>query len=349
MKNLQQKAKEIRLTPQEKTAMRLSIFGAPSPISIQKSPYVLLSHKWMTALAALLIVIFTGGTTAFAAEGALPGQSLYALKTAVIEPIRVALAPTAGAKAEVHAQLAATRIEEAETLAQNGSLDATTSAQLADAFDEHSNAALAFAGAAGDADPSALAQVKAQIDASSAAGGSVLTALARRGGNEKNSEHSKGLAVRLLARAGESSAAKAQTFAATAPAPMAAHTMGVTADSASSDNERGGGAAQAAIELQLKAQGALAAAQALASTTATTSVSAEGMIKDAANLIADGSQALKDARYETAVDDFSRALSLSLRAQAVLKAEAQFNIKTDDENEGHSSGSSGEGGVELHL
>ncbi|MEK7108895.1 MAG: hypothetical protein AAB919_00470, partial [Patescibacteria group bacterium] len=107
-KKLNSEADHIRLTADEKRAMRLRVFGMPSPVRIARSPYVFFaSHRFMAALAAFVLVVFAGGSTAaYAAQGALPGEPLYALKTNVLEPVAVALASTPAKKAAVHVALA---------------------------------------------------------------------------------------------------------------------------------------------------------------------------------------------------------------------------------------------------
>jgi len=143
-KKLQNAAGPMRLTSQEKSAMRAQIFGAPSPVRVAPSPYVFLSHRWMQALAVCVLFISAGGTTVFASAGALPGDLLYPLKVNVSERIELALAPH-NKKAEVEEQLAERRVEEAQSLHALGRLDATTTQELEDSFDEHASHALALA------------------------------------------------------------------------------------------------------------------------------------------------------------------------------------------------------------
>ncbi len=91
-------------------------------------------------LAALALFIVTSSGISYAAEKALPGDTLYAIKTMVNEPARVALAIEPTAKAEVQIELAERRIEEATMLAAEGRLDTETQESLASAFETHANA-----------------------------------------------------------------------------------------------------------------------------------------------------------------------------------------------------------------
>lgn len=80
------------------------------------------SHRWVSAVAVVIIVIVAGNSAVLASYDALPGDALYSVKVDIVEPIRVALAQTPLAKAEVQAQQVQTRLQEAETLAAQGSL-----------------------------------------------------------------------------------------------------------------------------------------------------------------------------------------------------------------------------------
>ncbi len=158
-KKLNRESDHIRLTAEEKNAMRALLRSAMQSYegdAAVASPYapalrsfrsVVGSHRLLTALAALVLVVLAGGSTAaYAARGSLPGQPLYALKTKVLEPVEVALAATPAAKAQVETQIATRRVAEAQALAAQGRLDATTTQELEVNFNEHAAQALALAG-----------------------------------------------------------------------------------------------------------------------------------------------------------------------------------------------------------
>ena len=133
------------MTPEEKAAMRSRLFGAPSPLSPQHSPYFFFSFQFArVAVAGVLVLVLAGGGTAYAAQGALPGSPLYAVKINVNEPVKVALAAGPRAKAAAEESIAQTRVEEAQALEVQGRLDATTSEELEQDFNKHAAAALAF-------------------------------------------------------------------------------------------------------------------------------------------------------------------------------------------------------------
>jgi hypothetical protein len=86
-------------------------------------------------------------------------------------------------------------------------------------------------------------------------------------------------------------------------------------------------------------------AQASSSLDATTTVSIQTQINGIGALIEDGNQALNDSIFDTAVQDFTQALSRSLRLSALLDAQHKFDnhlidplIKQDTQDSGDDSG-----------
>jgi hypothetical protein len=74
--------------------------------------------------AALAVMIVLGGGTSLAAEAALPGEPLYAVKVEFNEKIKSALALNAEAEARLQTRLATERLLEASELKARGELDA---------------------------------------------------------------------------------------------------------------------------------------------------------------------------------------------------------------------------------
>lgn len=134
LKQFEKNAHKVRLTADEKSAMRGELLryiemhpakstpntnrgfskarqSIPSPFSIGS----LRSRKTLPvfAIAALLM----GGSTSFAAEGSLPGDILYPVKIHVNEAFRGAVAVSPKAKADWEVRLVERRLEEIEKLA----------------------------------------------------------------------------------------------------------------------------------------------------------------------------------------------------------------------------------------
>lgn len=99
------------------------------------------------ALAGVLMFVLVGGSgVAYAAEGSLPGETLYAVKIHVNERIEVALATTVDKKIAIETEIAERRVAEAQRLEAAGRLDATMTAEIEKNFDEHASRALALSG-----------------------------------------------------------------------------------------------------------------------------------------------------------------------------------------------------------
>lgn len=95
------------------------------------------------AAAVLVAAVFiASGGVSYAAEAALPGDFLYAVKTRVNEPLAGALALTAPAKTAWAMEVAGKRVQEAATLAAGDKLDATTESRLLANFSEHAQEAI---------------------------------------------------------------------------------------------------------------------------------------------------------------------------------------------------------------
>ncbi|HEX5774940.1 MAG TPA: DUF5667 domain-containing protein, partial [Candidatus Paceibacterota bacterium] len=80
------------------------------------------------SLLALLLI--SGGGVTMAAERAVPGETLYAIKTQVNEKVGAAWVNTSEERARYSARLAERRVDEAIVLADEGKLDADTAAYL---------------------------------------------------------------------------------------------------------------------------------------------------------------------------------------------------------------------------
>ncbi len=85
----------------------------------------------------LILALLAGGSISYAAEGALPGESLYAVKTNINENVRSFLAFSDEAEASLEASFAAERLKEAEQLASRGKLNAEARVQIEENFEAH--------------------------------------------------------------------------------------------------------------------------------------------------------------------------------------------------------------------
>jgi hypothetical protein len=108
--------------------------GSERQSMVKRSPIFTNNKKAMQFAVAIAIMVLLGGGTSIAADRALPGDALYAVKVNVNEQVRAALTFSADAKAKLNAQLAEERLREAAVLAAEGKLDAATEAELRSSF-----------------------------------------------------------------------------------------------------------------------------------------------------------------------------------------------------------------------
>lgn len=132
--------RETKLSHKEKGKLfaKLSAYQEMHPIAAPAaSPFAFIfSLKSAYTFAAIILLVATGAV-AQAAEGALPGEALYAVKVKVNEPIRGALSFTASAKAEWEIEKLERRLEEVERLAVEGKFDNEALAEMEKSIDKH--------------------------------------------------------------------------------------------------------------------------------------------------------------------------------------------------------------------
>ncbi len=136
----------VRLSDNERLALRERlvsytdlhpVYGSDTSPSYTDGFFaVFASRRFARMVPALAVILVAGSAVTFAAEGSAPGDSLYALKIHVNEPVMTAFSPTASGQAQVAADIATRRIDEAVTLATRGTLTPERQAYLSKAFDE---------------------------------------------------------------------------------------------------------------------------------------------------------------------------------------------------------------------
>jgi hypothetical protein len=132
----------IRLSDEVRARMRADVLTyadlhaiqAPNPV---RSTFHIFSMRLYAGLAAMVLVVTSIGGTTYAAEGALPGDTLYSFKLHVSEPVQTALIPSEEGKGAWHAILAERRLEEAAKLAAEDNLSAEAQELLAANFSTH--------------------------------------------------------------------------------------------------------------------------------------------------------------------------------------------------------------------
>lgn len=324
--------KREKLTPEERAKMHsvLSEYvrmkpprtAVPSPISYGFLSVIgtqLLRPAGAFMMAAMVLV-FGFGTATYAAEGALPGDTLYPLKTQVLEPARVALAPTPEARAQAHMTIAETRITEAAALAQKGRLNEQTETQLASDFSLHTAKAeeteAADTATEEDTTPAKIAfatrlsaynNILAQIDEDR---GSTSTAPLRSVIRAK------------IAIADENEAAAAPTSAAR---PMLFAATSARMKAAPNHSEEQVKKLDTNVDLSLKTSTEVIYAN-LAVLDATSSARVRSELERAQRFAEHGKELLKEGDHEGAYEAFHNSLTTAARVEVLTKAAAQFKV-----------------------
>lgn len=130
-----------------------------------------------TVFASFMLFAVIGISSAAAAEGAVPGDLLYPIKTAVNESAREALTFTASARAEVSAWKAERRLEEARVLALRGGLTEDRKARLEANFARHAEQVEARIDSLGAEDPVRAAHLATRFETSLTAHETILASL----------------------------------------------------------------------------------------------------------------------------------------------------------------------------
>ena len=132
-----------------------------------KSPWTIYSfNNWFTAhrafaltVAIILIVSIGSDGIVQAAKGSLPGDVLYPIKVHVAEPLQEALTFSSVAKAQLKADLTIQRVQEAESLATEGRLDASKQAQISNMIEDQTKDLNASLKAVAATDPIAATDI----------------------------------------------------------------------------------------------------------------------------------------------------------------------------------------------
>lgn len=153
LKQLVSVLQKISLFPEEKRVMRERLLlhirnnpvrsNTPQRLHIAKPAFFFtrLTNNLQFMPIILILALLVGGSVSYAAEGSLPGEALYAVKTNINESVRTIVAFSDEARASLEVSLASERLEEAEELAVTGKLDAETRAKVEKNFETHARGA----------------------------------------------------------------------------------------------------------------------------------------------------------------------------------------------------------------
>lgn len=169
---LRKAGEEISLTHEEREKMRgvLYAYMAMKPIRTPATPSRASAFSWFFTLrpvaAVLALAVFASSAgISYAAEGTLPGEILYPIKTHVNEPVKGALALSASAKTAWAMDVAGERIKEATMLAAEGRLNSEHQQELQANFESHARKASENISAQASASPEASAEIGVRFEA----------------------------------------------------------------------------------------------------------------------------------------------------------------------------------------
>lgn len=163
---------QVTLTPEARARMRgrLEAHLKEHPAAIH-SPYARFFATaspftaWLRTpvVAGLALMVIAGGATTLAAQGSLPGDTLYPVKVGVLEPARGLFALTPESQVAWNVARTETRLVEVEKLAEKGTLTPEEDATSKGGFDSSVQAARSSIEALAHKNPEAAAQADASF------------------------------------------------------------------------------------------------------------------------------------------------------------------------------------------
>lgn len=261
----------------------------------------------MTALIVTLALVIGGGTS-YAAERAVPGDLLYPVKVEINEEFKSALAFSNEAEAELHTQLMKERLEEAETLAARGELNAETSSELSARLKNH------------------YEEAKIRSDQAEASGNYETSATVRaslEGALRTHADVLSNLNVRISGNDSGSLITDIRTYADAAAGAQATATANVSADT------------EADIHAMIERTGTLIAQVEAELTQARSEISAEAYARantrldQAAMAHAEAKSFIRAEAYQSAYTAIQTAIRVANEVETFIDSVLRLNLEID--------------------
>lgn len=134
---------EIELSKESRARMREAVlsYADMHPTLVQEERpfylYFLQSTRLPLYASLMALLVFTSAGVSFAAQGTVPGDSLYAIKVHVTEPFVGMLVAGDEGKARYASELAIRRLDEVHVLAASGRLSESAQTELEHAFEQN--------------------------------------------------------------------------------------------------------------------------------------------------------------------------------------------------------------------
>ncbi len=266
----------------------------------------------VSALALVLLIASTG-SLAYASEGALPGDRLYDVKVGVLEPLRGALTFTPSAQADWQMTLATRRIDEAATLASRGTLSSTTQVQLSNDFSQNLQKAHGFLSKDG-----ARAENESDADAFMSARLSAYAMVFAQIEHDHPSPEATSFREVLASSISELTQ-NTLTLSANTSSTSAKEANATTTD----DTARARSAAQQSLA---DVTGQLS--QERGHLGASSSIAAYAKLNDAADLVQEGEHLYASGDSTAATEAFKEALSATTKLNVLIRAATLLKVDT---------------------
>lgn len=261
--------------------------------------------------ATLSLVLVVGVGTAYAAEGALPGDTLYPVKITVNESVQGALALSDSSAATWNTKKIERRLLEAETLIAEGRMTPTAQATLeAQIHATAQDFETRIEKLAQKREEAAVAAAQSDLEASLIGHAEVLLALAVQTGED--TEQAAAPIIRtIIAKAEAAQAARASSEASVVAArnPENVRTAAI---------QRQNQAKEVVLAVRTKASAAL-----MATTSATEAAEDEAAVVDIA--IQNAEEKLRDEDYGSAFSGFQEAIRTAKTIEIQIDASRRLN------------------------
>lgn len=309
-----------------------------------------IQSRLMPAMLVALLVVSTSAGVSYAAESALPGDTLYPVKVSINEEIVSALMLSQQARVEWLARLAERRLQEASILTSQGRFDAQTSKEVALRFAAHTSALKAETEALEINDPAAAAQVSAEAATNLEAHEAILARLAVE--QDMSSSDATELvgqvrvAAKALARLSEDAEVKAFGFGAAAAS--------VQATTSNDESVEGGSSFREAMVVRQRVMARVELDRAydllgrIDNQESDSALRTKEHIDGTETAFTQGQEALSQGDYDGAYRFFKRAAAEARTVRQLLDAEVLFDIEIlPSAEQGTSSVGKGEDSTDL--
>jgi len=283
-----------------------------SPLSARNSPRAWSLFAWQPVAALLILAVFASSAgLSYAAEGALPGDALYTIKTNINEPVEGALATSVDAKTMWALNVAGERIKEAAILAAQDNLDTTTQEKLQSNFESHAQIAITGIRSKASSSPLSSTEDAVRFEARLSEYERVLVQIGE----------AKQVDVGVLASSINTQRARVSSTREEFQATSSIITASSTARIATASHMR----ASAKKQLQVTADLARASIGSLVSSSAE---NVDMQLQDASDTIAAGDDLLNGSSSVRAIGNFQDVLAASEKLGVFLETSAAITART---------------------